>query len=358
MNFYMFVTIMITNAFQAYVIVPLIHPLKLTSTYEYLGRRFDSRSVQLLGTTMGMLQAMLYMCIVLLAPALALESEKCDPWANGNIDNPNQIVPYLVMRVFKYVPGLSGVFIAALFSGALSSLSSGINSLAANTIQDVLVNKLKESTEMRKTLVAKIVVLVYGILAIAGAYFAKGISGPVTQITWAISGGVGGPMVGILFLGAIFPQANWIGAMSGGIVGIVINLWIAVGSLVYGKKAPLSERIPTSGCTVPSELNLNFTTSTSSPGVMYTVTNATQNVVLDSPEGHIPLYDISYIYLGLIGLIVSMLIGLIVSLITGRRREDKVAARYILPFMRRLWNLEDNRASLNGDFHPVETNLW
>ncbi|WAR18775.1 SC5A8-like protein [Mya arenaria] len=51
MTNYMFVAIMIANAIQALVLVPLLYPLRLTSTYE-----------------------LLYMAIVLLAPALALEA--------------------------------------------------------------------------------------------------------------------------------------------------------------------------------------------------------------------------------------------------------------------------------------------
>ncbi|KAH9512752.1 Sodium-dependent multivitamin transporter [Bulinus truncatus] len=55
-------------------LVPLIHPLKITSAYEYLQLRFQSRSVRLLGTLMGMLTYTWYMGIVLFGPAVALEA--------------------------------------------------------------------------------------------------------------------------------------------------------------------------------------------------------------------------------------------------------------------------------------------
>ncbi|WAR18772.1 SC5AC-like protein [Mya arenaria] len=322
-------SVMSCNTIQALIIVPLVHPLKLTSAYEYFGRRFQSRSVQLFGTFMGMLQTLLYMAIVLLAPALALEAdvfqfvilygglivilvmgtikiggvgvlgekayeggrinfseisfdprvrhtwwglviggtfnwlpntcnqaaiqrissmrttreakiscllnvplvviygavlgyagllmyayftiEQCDPYLSGAISNNNQLIPYFVMRVFRNIPGLAGLFIVALFSGALSSLSSGINSMAANTIQDVLVNVLNDAQQYKKTFIAKISVLMYGTSAVALAYLAKSLQGPVTQIALTAMGGVGGPLVGIMFLGGTFPQANWIG---------------------------------------------------------------------------------------------------------------------------------------------------
>ncbi|KAK3776314.1 hypothetical protein RRG08_039900 [Elysia crispata] len=56
------------------VVVPLLHPLKVTSAYEYLELRFNSKLVRLLGTTMGTLSYLLYMGIVLYGPATALEA--------------------------------------------------------------------------------------------------------------------------------------------------------------------------------------------------------------------------------------------------------------------------------------------
>ncbi|WAR18774.1 SC5AC-like protein [Mya arenaria] len=83
--------------------------------------------------------------------------EQCDPYLSGAISNNNQLVPYFVMRVFRNVPGLAGLFIAALFSGALSSLSSGINSMSANTLQDLLIDVLKDAQQYKKTMIAKLV---------------------------------------------------------------------------------------------------------------------------------------------------------------------------------------------------------
>ncbi|XP_053394720.1 sodium-dependent multivitamin transporter-like [Mercenaria mercenaria] len=74
MAFYGTFALPIAYLIQALLIVPLVHPLRLTSAYEYLQRRFQSRAVQLLGMTMGMLQTLLYLSIVLYSPALALQA--------------------------------------------------------------------------------------------------------------------------------------------------------------------------------------------------------------------------------------------------------------------------------------------
>ncbi|GFR88848.1 sodium-coupled monocarboxylate transporter 1 [Elysia marginata] len=58
----------------AFTTAPLINPLKLTSVYEYLHLRYQSKGLQMFGTLIGMAQTMIYQAVVLLLPALALQS--------------------------------------------------------------------------------------------------------------------------------------------------------------------------------------------------------------------------------------------------------------------------------------------
>ena len=62
----------------------------------------------------------------------------CDSLAAGLIQNKNQVVPYWVLHALRFLPDLPGLYISTIFSGALSTLSSGINSLSANTVEDFL----------------------------------------------------------------------------------------------------------------------------------------------------------------------------------------------------------------------------
>ncbi|XP_048746830.2 sodium-coupled monocarboxylate transporter 1-like isoform X1 [Ostrea edulis] len=62
------------NLLAIKVMVPLIHPLKITSANEYLELRFKSHAVRLLATSLGILNYVMYMGIVLFGPALALEA--------------------------------------------------------------------------------------------------------------------------------------------------------------------------------------------------------------------------------------------------------------------------------------------
>ena len=47
-----------------------------------------------------------------------------------------QLMPIYVVDSLKNIPGLAGLFVAGIFSGSLSTVSSAVNSLAAVTLED------------------------------------------------------------------------------------------------------------------------------------------------------------------------------------------------------------------------------
>ena len=58
---------------------------------------------------------------------------------SGMIDKADQLAPLYIMDVFSSVyPGLAGLFIACVCSASLSTISSGLNALAAVFLQDVV----------------------------------------------------------------------------------------------------------------------------------------------------------------------------------------------------------------------------
>uniref|UniRef100_A0A8W8N8E9 Sodium-coupled monocarboxylate transporter 1 n=1 Tax=Magallana gigas TaxID=29159 RepID=A0A8W8N8E9_MAGGI len=64
-------------------IVPVLYPLQITSVYEYMEMRFQSRSVRLVGCVLGLLFTMTYMAVCLFLPGLAMESVTGFPkWAS------------------------------------------------------------------------------------------------------------------------------------------------------------------------------------------------------------------------------------------------------------------------------------
>lgn len=43
----------------------------------------------------------------------------CDPVSSGQIEKPDQILPYLVMDKLRHLPGVPGIFVATIYGGVL-----------------------------------------------------------------------------------------------------------------------------------------------------------------------------------------------------------------------------------------------
>lgn len=60
------------------------------------------------------------------------------------VSTKDQLFPLFVMQVMGDIPCIPGLFVAGVFSGALSTVSTGLNSLAAVTLQDFIkVNQFR-----------------------------------------------------------------------------------------------------------------------------------------------------------------------------------------------------------------------
>ncbi|XP_048239282.1 sodium-dependent multivitamin transporter-like [Haliotis rufescens] len=67
-----------------------------------------------------------------------------------------KILPILTVDIFKGIPGMFGLFVAALCSASVSTISSGLSSLAATTSEDILKHHLPNLSDFKATLVAKV----------------------------------------------------------------------------------------------------------------------------------------------------------------------------------------------------------
>ena len=43
----------------------------------------------------------------------------CDPLKAGEIDFADQMIPFMVMRLFRNMPGFAGLFVSSVYSGML-----------------------------------------------------------------------------------------------------------------------------------------------------------------------------------------------------------------------------------------------
>ncbi|KAM9317207.1 sodium-dependent multivitamin transporter [Gastrophryne carolinensis] len=230
---------------------------------------------------------------------------------------PDQMVLYFVMDVLQDYPGLPGLFVACLFSGALSTISSAFNSLATVTMEDLIKPYFPSLTEARATLLSKFLALGYGLLCLGMAYLSS-LMGSVLQAALSIFGIVGGPLLGLFSLGFFFPFTNSIGAISGLLVGLVMAFWIGLGSFVTRMQAVSAA--PVLNVTSAPELG-NFTST-----VMTTLlTSGTTKSI----SGLTKFYNLSYMWYSAHNSTTVVIVGIIVSLLTGPMKGKDVNPRTV-----------------------------
>ncbi|KAA3680305.1 solute carrier family 5 (sodium-coupled monocarboxylate transporter), member 8/12 [Paragonimus westermani] len=62
----------------------------------------------------------------------------CDPISSGSVSKSDQILPYIVMVLFEGIPVIRGLFLSVIFAAAISTVSSGVNSLATVLLEDIV----------------------------------------------------------------------------------------------------------------------------------------------------------------------------------------------------------------------------
>ncbi|CAC5405547.1 SLC5A6 [Mytilus coruscus] len=264
----------------------------------------------------------------------------CDPLKSKQITNPNQIVPYMVMDIFNSLPGMPGLFMASLFSASLSTLSSGLSSLSALFWQDLVKPHTKPMSELKGTIISKVAVVVFGIVAVCVALLVSIIGGTLTQITGTILSAIGFPLTGLFLLGCFCPWANAKGAFIGTISGIILITWIATGQYIspnVRKAVPLPSA-PIDKCYVPSTnittpYNVSTQMSTSTYEYHSTVFTTESPIVDKIPSGIDYFYSIAYPWFGVIGIFAVMLVGSIFSFLTGYTKPEESNPIYLISIM-------------------------
>ncbi|XP_052071088.1 sodium-dependent multivitamin transporter-like [Mytilus californianus] len=379
---------------SAHVHIPIFYNLKLTSAYEYLELRF-SRSVRMLVTICFCMYMIMYMSIVLYAPALAFNAvtgfslwgavlsvgivctvytaiggmkavlwtdcfqavlmltgvivtliwgsikaggmsevwriageherikfiealwfclpglmliilmgclnglvvfayyQTCDPLSAGIVKAGDQLMPLFVMEIMGSIPGLPGIFIAAVFSGSLSTVSSGLNSMSAVLLQDIVKPFISPTISDKKAAnLSKIMALVLGVVCLLFSYVASEFGSIVK------------------------------GAFAGTVTSMGIMLWIGIGSFMY-KIYPMSP-MSTDGCSNHTTCVWNNSLPFSSMSMTTVPTNSERNTIF-------PLYDLSFTYYMLLAPAIVLVVGLAVSFLTGRNDPKSVDPRLICP---------------------------
>ncbi|XP_014220048.1 putative sodium-dependent multivitamin transporter [Copidosoma floridanum] len=220
----------------------------------------------------------------------------CDPVAAGRIASHDRIMPYFAATKMSGYPGLVGLFVAGIFSASLSTVSAMLNSLALVFLEDYLKRgyarlgktfPVEQTAAFGKTLAVANGLVSVGMALLAGSF------GSLVQLTLSVMGSICGPVLGIFTLGMFIEEANEKGAIFGMSMALLTCLWANFGR--SRTKAPMLP-VTASGCA-------NFT----APPVN------TTTLATGSPEFY--LYRISYMWLGPMGLAITVVVGYCASLV-------------------------------------------
>ncbi|XP_042880689.1 sodium-coupled monocarboxylate transporter 1-like [Penaeus japonicus] len=367
--------------FVIFVLLPVFYPLCLATMNEYLQMRFNSPILRKLGSLTQIVNSAMYLGICLYAPSLTLSSvTKLPVWVAivslgiicsvyislGGVravvytDVLQTTVMFVgvlavVMQVCIDLGGLGEVWDRAIEGGRIeffnfdpslpgrnsgrvekrilnsfSSLSSQANAMVVLLWEDFLSDWwiFRDISQERATTITRVLSSCMGLLGIGVAFLVANL-GTLFQMAYSISGALVSPMDGLFVTAIIAPWVNSKGAIAGFVSALTFNLWLVIGKFVF--KAGNSEKLPlsTEGCLAEDVLvggALNGT-SVFVNGTDYVTLTTTAAVPVDQlavERDYFWAYDISYCYIGSMGILIVVAVSTLVSLITGVNKPSEV----------------------------------
>ncbi|OWF45231.1 sodium-dependent multivitamin transporter-like [Mizuhopecten yessoensis] len=254
----------------------------------------------------------------------------CDPLLAKQVNNQNQLMAKMVRDIFQDIPCLPGLFLASLFSAALSTMSSVLSAMSAMFWEDIVKPHMKPMSERKAMRITQLSVFIFGGLTIIVTFAISGIDGPISRICDITGACIIGALYGMMLLGWFVPRANSLGALVGGMVSFLFVGWISFGKLVSSgvrvdaKLEPAStDNCPVFNVTGMTNATLmEYTYSEATWNSSSTIAGATQTDIVSEPQGLDILYSLSYKWLMPIGFSLVFIVGSIISRFQAREPVD------------------------------------
>ncbi|XP_037955495.1 sodium-coupled monocarboxylate transporter 1-like [Teleopsis dalmanni] len=261
----------------------------------------------------------------------------CDPLTTKLAKARDQLLPLFVMDTLGELPGLTGLFIAGVFSAALSSLSTCLNSMSAVVLEDFVKPFVKKPlSEKAINWIMRLVVVGVGALCVALVYVVEHM-GTVLQLTMSLEAITNGPLFGIFTIGIFMPWINGNSALTGGIVGVISMSWISLNA--QWAIASGAIRYETKPLTVDHcDYRFNMTEA-------FSYANATN--ISSAKDDIFPLYRISYMWYTCIGATITIIISIISSSFFGTNDLKKVDPILLTPCIRKYFDFGTTEISTN-----------
>jgi len=140
----------------------------------------------------------------------------------------DKIFPYFLST--QIPAGLAGLFMASLFSAAMSMLSSDLNCLSAVGVEDYYRKLRPNATDRQRLTMGKLIVAVCGFLSVGIAVIIAVYSERVLSFYFIVTSIVAGGLAGLFMLAFLCPRANRQGAYIGIAACLVFTTWATLTS--------------------------------------------------------------------------------------------------------------------------------
>ena len=193
-------------------------------------------------------------------------------------------------------------------------------------------NIIKSLSKRTENIITKVLSIGYGVVAIGLAFMCSNM-GSLISVGSRLFGACMGPIYGICLVSVLLPFVNTIGAVTGLLVGQVVNMWLSMGAMM---SAPSPQTLSQS-VTDCSMFNMTVSPTSPMPEVKTEEVDASA------------IYLLSYNIYPIIGTCTTIAISVIVSLLLGGNKSLRDSDyRYFHPVAWKLYI----------QFHPNLRNDW
>lgn len=273
----------------------------------------------------------------------------CDPLGNAD---PTVVLIIYVMKELTKIPGLTGLFVAAVYAAVLSSVSTQLNSMTALLWEDFLkvLPVFRNWSEIKVGYLQKFIVFLSGVLGIVLGLAVSQLGKSFITTVLAINGALSGPLIGLFLVALFLPWVAAKGATGGFVLAIIFNVVLGVGQATLPKAPylPMSKE----GCPAPpiANVTVNITeledvTTTIATTLVPTYTDIADNITTTVAPSLAPsegttgdwFFGLSYCLNPFWGSMLCILLSVIISAITGYNTPEDVEEKLVDPTMWRIF---------------------
>lgn len=261
-----------------------------------------------------------------LGAVLVAAYRSCDPFLAGEIPRRDSVLVHYVGHRLSSIPGIRGLFVAAIFSATLSTLSSFSNSMAALAIEDFVqplaVPKGEQLTDKTRTWLAKTLAMGFGVACVLAAQQIEKANSRLLQLTTTMMGAVGTPFVVSFGLGIFTRFVNSWGILVGLATTISLGSYITIRQAFFQVGLEPSMPIYYDANTCSRVFNGTMPASSLEP-ISKVLWYTEEYFFMINQSVHPNNVDqISYMTLPVVEFVMMLVIAPIVSLLTGGWKQQ------------------------------------